>query len=354
MKALYITSLVNFSGKTAVTLAIGKHFQDAGRSVGYLKPVSYQPTTVAGQTVDEDAAFVKSVLGLQANETELAPVIVTPQTLNDCLAGGCDYDNIVKDAVEQAGEGVDLLLLEGGGSLREGYAIGQPTARVAEELDAPVLAIVKFRGRMRLLDDALAAQFRLGDRLLGVILNRIPDTRMDFVKDHAIPFLKSRGIIVLGVLPERPRLAAISVGELREVLDAEQLAANGQDDLLIESLTVGAMGGQEALSRLRRYQNKAVITGGDRTDVLLAALDTSTNALVLTGNLHPAPVVLERAEEQKVPVLLVTSNTIETVEAIENVFGKTRLGLPEKLDAFRSLMAERLDYDQLNKLLGMS
>ena len=64
MKPLYITAVVTFSGKTALALGIGLKLKDAGRKIGYWKPISTQPCTVEGQLVDEDAAFVKRALDL--------------------------------------------------------------------------------------------------------------------------------------------------------------------------------------------------------------------------------------------------------------------------------------------------
>ena len=43
MKSLYVTSTNQYSGKTAVCLALGKRFQADGYKVGYLKPLSLQP-----------------------------------------------------------------------------------------------------------------------------------------------------------------------------------------------------------------------------------------------------------------------------------------------------------------------
>jgi BioD-like phosphotransacetylase family protein len=308
---------------------------------------------IGGRVADEDAAFVKNVLSLGAQAWELSPVVITPQILSQCITEGCDFDERVKDAFEHASQGVDVMLLEGGDSLRTGYAIGLSTPHVAEMLGAKVLVVVKMRGRMRLLDDTLTAQFRLGDQLLGVILNRVPEEENDYVRDQAIPFLEAKGIPVLGYLPERPQLAAISLNELQDVLKAQVLAGQNRMDALVENLMVGAMGGQEALSRFRVIQNKAVITGGDRTDIQLAALDTSTTALILTGNLRPAANILERAEQQGVAVMLVPGNTLETVEAVEAIYGKTRLGQPEKLARFEALMAEYVDYKRLRSLLGL-
>lgn len=354
MKALYITSIENFSGKTAVTLGIGRRMQIDGNKVGYLKPVSYEATQFGGQVIDEDVTFVRNVLGLDQNPADMSAVVVTPDTLADCLSDdGCDFGEAIKQAAEKASEDVDMLLIEGGGSLRQGYVLGLSTQYVAEMLDADVLAIVKYHSQLRMLDDTLTADYRLGDRLAGVIINRVPDDALPFVKEQAVPYLEKRGVNVLGVLPERPNLASISVQELIETLDASVLTGGEKTDGLVEELVIGAMGAREALSRFRQYRNKAVITGGDRTDIALAALETSTTALVLTGNLTPSASVLERAEEANVPVLMVASTTMDTIERIERVFGKTRLGQAEKLAHFEALMAEHVDFKRLGERLGM-
>jgi BioD-like phosphotransacetylase family protein len=65
------------------------------------------------------------------------------------------------------------------------------------------------------------------------------------------------------------------------------------------------------------------------------------------------PEVLRRAEELGVPVLLVRQNTLEAVEAIEQVFGKTRLGQESKLKRFETLFAEHFDFERLCGLLEL-
>jgi BioD-like phosphotransacetylase family protein len=54
----------------------------------------------------------------------------------------------------------------------------------------------------------------------------------------------------------------------------------------------------------------------------MAALETSTTCLILTGNLQPSPLIVKQAEAFGVTVLLVPGNTMETIEAIEQIFGK--------------------------------
>jgi BioD-like phosphotransacetylase family protein len=356
MKSLYITSVEPYSGKTAVCLSLGRYLQGRKLKVGYLKPVSTQPWRMPdGTLADEDAVFVHSALGLEGDPVDSSPIIVTPTTLRAHLQD-LQSDNLIEtiqDAAKQAGAGKDILLLEGGASLREGYAIGLSNLRVAEVLGAPALVLVPYRGEMRLVDDGLTARFRLGEQLFGTIINRVPEDGVDFTNEYALPFLDKKGIRCFGTIPSVPRLSALSVGELIELLDAQVLTKSVNPEALAETLTIGAMTAEAALSRFRRYQNKAVITGGDRTDIQLAALETSTVVMILTGNLHPSPLIIEQAETMNVPILLVKQNTMETIEIVEGSMGRTRLGLPEKMETFLNLMKDHVRLDEICSELGL-
>ena len=354
MNALFVTSVEPYSGKTAVCLALGKQLQARGKVVGYLKPMSTQPwRTPQGSLGDEDTGFVRRALDLEVPES---PIIVTTETLHERLRGG--YQGMlldqIKEAAENAAREVDLLLLEGGASLREGYAMGLSNVRLAEALGAPVLVLVRCHKEMQIVDDALAARYRLGDQLLGVILNHVPDRTSEFLEQIARPYLEKEGVRVIGALPKRPRLSALSVGELKELLKAEVLSETYDPEALIETFTVGAMTAEAALARFRRQKNKAVITGGDRSDIQLAALETSTAALILTGNLQPSPIIIQQADSLGIPVLLVQSATMEAVERIEQAYSRTRLGQPEKLEAFMKLMEEHVDTQAIFAALGLS
>ncbi|MGA9534100.1 MAG: phosphotransacetylase family protein [Anaerolineales bacterium] len=356
MKSLYVTSVEPFSGKTAFCLALGRHLQSKGLSLGYLKPFSTQPwRTPDGQLADEDAVFVDKVLGLGTEPGSLSPVIVTPERLRRRLQDQdiSDLLDRIRQAADDIGHDKDVLLMEGGASLREGYAMGLSNPSVAKALGAPVLVIAKYRGEMEIVDDALTARFRLSDQLLGVVLNHVPEEAAEFVSEYVVPYLQGQGIRVLGWLPSRPRLSALSLTELIGMLDARVLTKDVSLDAMAGTFTVGAMNAEAALSRFRRQQNKAVITGGDRTDIQLAALETSTVALILTGNLRPSPLILEQAENLKVPVLLVPTGTMETVEKIERAYGKTRLGQTEKLDMFQDLVIENLDLEPIYQALSV-
>ncbi len=355
MTSLYITSTKNASGKTAVTLAIGLHLKANGYQVGYLKPISVEPISIGDKAADEDAIFAKDALKLEADPWELSPVMLTVDSLQDYLAAPDEQDMMgrVKSACKAAQTGKDLLLLEGGGGLREGYTVGLPVHQVAKTVGSRILTIVRFVNEIQLLDDAIASQALLGDAFCGIIINRfLPECRT-FISKTGAPYLEKKGIPVFGVMPETQGLSAMTVGEIVALLKAEVLTKYYRPSALVENLTVGAMTAETALSRFRQFSRKAVITGGDRTDLQLAALETSTTCLILTGGLRPSPLVVKQAEEFGVSVVLTPKNTLEAVESIERIYGRTRLSHIAKLRQFQELMDKYFDYDRLYRAIGL-
>ena len=357
MKALYITSTEAFSGKTAVCLALGRRLQREGYRVGYFKPLSTQPWGLTpGRALDEDADFVRRTLGLAESSEDLVGVVLTPALAREMRCGCTERDLMseVKAAYERIVPGKNIILVEGGGSLREGVSLGLGPTMVTEALDMPALVIIRYRNRVSHGDDCVAARLQLGERLLGTLINAVPKKEFRLAEQVCNPCLEKQGIQVLGTLPLQRKLRAISVGELADVLKGEFLVLPEKRDVLIEHLIVGAMHVEQALPRIRRVPGaKAVITGGDRADIQLVALETATRCIILTGHLRPVPEVLRRAEEIGVPVLLVRGNTMETVEAIERVFGKTRLGQTDKLEQFEALLDEHFDFERLYQALGL-
>jgi hypothetical protein len=95
-----------------------------------------------------------------------------------------------------------------------------------------------------------------------------------------------------------------------------------------------------------------VVTGGDRPDIQLAALQTSTRGLVLTGGLHPSAVILKRAQELGIPVLLVGGDTLSVVEEVERLKGRLRVRGEMKIAKARELFAKHVDLARLCDILG--
>ena len=114
----------------------------------------------------------------------------------------------------------------------------------------------------------------------------------------------------------------ISVAKLAEMLDGEILNASEKSENLIENLMVGAMCVDPAPDYFAVRSNKAVITRGDRADIQLGALQTSTRCLIATGGIKPGAVVMSQAEAKGVPVISVSKSTPDTLTTLEQALGQ--------------------------------
>jgi hypothetical protein len=353
MKALYITSGETFSGKSALCVGLGLRFRKDDLKVGYMKPVVVNCAVRDGVPFDEDVNFAKQIFQLDEPFETLCPVALTPAKMDQQLRGPeVNYEPRLREAFDTLSEDCDILVLEGGRSLREGYIAGLPPKRVVDMLDAKVLMIAKYDESL-MVDRILTGQNYFKEAMSGVVINEVPRPQLEHVVDSIVPYLLRHNVAVFGVIRKEQLLAAPSVRELAEGLHAELLCAEACFDELVEHFLVGAMSAESALSYFRRKPNKAVITGGDRTDIQLAALETSTRCLILTGNLYPAPHVLNRAEELCVPVLLTKMDTLATIEIIEGYFNRSRFQQPQKVERFSALLDEYCDFAALYDLLDI-
>ena len=355
-KSIYVTSTQTYSGKSALCVGLLRRLQHDGYEVGYLKPVSTTPTIVGGdQMVDEDSVFIRDTFDLSDAPEDMAPVLLNDRQVMAVLRGDeHDFAERVRSAHRTITKDKDVVVMEGGGSLREGWIVDLAPPQVSAMLDAKDIVVVPYDNDLQVVDDLITARARLGESLLGGVVNNVPKHRLDFARDLAKPFVEQHGVPVLAVLPREKVLQAASVAELRDGLCGEVLCGHHALDELVENVMVGAMSVDSALTYFRRKLNKAVITGGDRPDVQLAALETSTRCLILTGNLRPSPMIIGRAEEAGVPIIMTYYDTFTIVEMVEKFFGKTRFHQEKKIERFEGLLNEHMDFEALYAALGLS
>jgi BioD-like phosphotransacetylase family protein len=349
---LLVGSPEAYSGKSAIILGLAHLFQERGVDIAYGKPMGTCLSESEADTLDEDVRFIAATLNLP--ESRLRPTLLSldADTIARRIRGEDPTD--YQQALSAYGrmQGGSLVLLEGPGTLDEGYLFDLTLPQMAEVLDAPVLLVSRYHSEL-VVDSLLASKRVLGDRLRGVLLNDVPLDQVDAVEANVRPFLESKGIPVLAMLPRSDLLRSVSVAELVHQLNAEVLCRPDRLDLMVESLKIGAMNVNSALKYFRKSRNMAVVTGGDRPDIQLAALETSTHCLILTGQIPPTPAVLSRAEDLEVPILSVDLDTLTTVEIIDRTFGQVRLHESIKVQHIRQLMQSHFDLERLMRSLGL-
>lgn len=353
VKYLLIGSTQAYSGKSATVLGLSYLLQKKGLDIAYGKPLGTCLSESDGTLVEEDVQLIAGSLNLPKNRVAPTLLALDEVTVQKRLRGEdkTDYQQSLAKYLQMPLG--DLVLLEGPGDSSEGSLFELSLLQVAEVVNAAVLLVVRYKSLLS-VEALLSAKQSMGDRLIGVVINDIPPTQLQTTHTTIRPFLEQQGIPVLGMLPKSDLLRSVSVRELVKHLNAEILCRGDRLDLMVESLAIGAMNVNAAVKYFRKRRNMAVVTGGDRVEIQQAALETSTQCLILTGQLPPPPFILNRAEELEIPILSVDLDTLTTVEIVNHTFGQVRVHEPIKVDCIRHLMGEHFDVDRLLSQLRLN
>lgn len=348
--SIYVSG-TRFSGKTALCLGMFGKFQEMGFNVGYFKPVGQGHKMVDGKLRDPDVILMKEVMGLSETLEELCPVVLGKRYL-DKISGECkESSEEIRQAFEKVKADKDVLLIESAARPEFLTCCGLCMPQLAKEFDAKVLFAVKG-------DEDTAAEKAIlyrdyvtwkGGQMLGVVLNFVPYQQLERMRGVVSPVLERCGLEVLGVVPDHHDLTLPTVQDLVEVLEAEVLTGMDNLENLVDNYLVGAMSPESALSWLRRGVGRAFITGGDRTSLILTALETKPSTIVLTGNIYPSVQVLTTAEVKGIPILLVPYDTYTTVTKLELLNGRIMPSSTstKKIQLTRQIISEYVDWKRI-------
>jgi BioD-like phosphotransacetylase family protein len=344
-----VTSIEESTGKTAITLALAQLAREGGETVSYMKPKGTRLQSNVGKTMDDDPMLARELLDLDAEMHQMEPIVYSPTFVEQAIRGREDPAELretVAEQFESTAADADHVFVEGGGSLTTGGIVDLTDAEIADLFDARVVLVATYEQPSD-ADDVIAAADRLDDRLDGVVFNLVADADYDDLETNIVPFLEGREIAVHGVLPRDRSLAGVTVGELADELAAD-VVTDVPTDEYVERFSVGAMGADEALRHFRRTKDAAVITGGDRADIHTAALEAlGVKCLILTGGHRPSGTVVGKAADKGVPILLVQTDTLTTVDRAEEVVRSGRTRDAETVATMRSLLADHADVDSL-------
>ncbi len=350
MIPILVASTTGYAGRTFLSLGLALKLKEMGRTVGLVKPLGTAPVTIGGAVYDADAQFIKDQLGLDEPLGVVSPFVMSYETETLLLQGKeIEARKKVLDACS-AFKKKDFLIIGGAEDLFAGSLLGLDALSLADALKAQVLVVEPWRGEVS-ADALFGAKTMLGKRFLGGVINKTPEAVLGHAKDAVRPFLEKKGVNVFGVIPRDKFLEAVTVQQLNEILAGRVLCCEDRLDGFVENFLIGAMDVDSALNYFRRTQNKAVITGAYRSDIQLAALETSTACIILTGGFQTNEVVLGKARARGVPILSVPDDTFSAIDKIELRMGKTSIREPRKMARAQELLAAGFDmFGFLNKL----
>ena len=352
VSSIYIAAPEGDTGKSAVALGVLQMLCASTARVGVFRPIARS---------DSDTDYILELL-LEYTTVDL--------DYDDCL--GVTYDDVHADPESALSDIVtkyhsvadrcDAVVIVGS----DFTEITNPSelsynARIAANLDAPVLLVLRGSGRTpdeiaqvaAVCANELSAQHA---HLGGTVVNRCDPDHLDDVTAA----LAGRTETVWA-LPENPILMAPTMGELQTAIGGELYS--GDPDLLqreVLRIMVGGMTAEHILERLT--EGVVVIVPADRTDVILALVNANAAegfptlaGIIMNGGLlpHPAIAQLVAGLKPSLPILTTALGTFDTASAADRTRGRMALSAQRKIETALAMMEQHVDASELLERLRL-
>jgi len=346
VSAIYVASPEGDTGKSTIALGILHRLTATVARVGVFRPIT---------RLGEDRDYILELL-LAHTTAGLAYeqcVGVSYQQLHE------DPDVAIADIVDRfhaMAEHCDAVLIVGSDYTN----VASPSelsvnARIAVNLGAPVVLAVRAKGRtpdevVQVVELCLAELAAQHAYTAAIVANRCEPSQL-----KAVAAALEKVTPQTYVLPAEPLLVAPSVADLQQAVDGALI--KGDEALLgreVMSVLVAGMTAEHVLERLTDAM--AVITPGDRSDVVLAVVSAhaaegfpSLSAIVLNGGLelHASIAALVSGLGLRLPIVATALGTFETASAVASARGRVTATSQRKIDTALALIDKYVDIGDL-------
>jgi phosphate acetyltransferase len=355
--AIYIAAPEPETGKSTVALGLLHRLTATVAKVGVFRPIT---------RLGEDRDYILELLlehttaGLSYEQC----VGVTYQQLHadsDAAIAG------IVDSYHAMAEACDVVVIVGS----DYTDVTRPAelsvnARIAVNLGAPVLLTVSGKGRTAkevagVVEVCLAELIAQHAHTAAVVANRCEPAEMPAIRKELDEALRTPSLRSY-VLPEEPLLSAPTVAELEKAVNGTPVSGEASlREREVMGVLVAGMTADHVLERLS--DGVAVVTPGDRSDVLLAVASAhaaegfpSLSCIVLNGGfeLHPSIAALVSGLRLRLPIIATSLGTYDTASAAASARGRVTATSQRKIDTALELMDRYVDITDLLAQLAIS
>lgn len=358
-KAIYIATSDHNSGKSIITLGLMSILIGKTAKVGYFRPIiedfvdgevdNHIETVLSYFNLDiqfEDAyAITKSRLIKKKNKGKIGEVL-----------------DLIIEKYKKLEERFDFVLVEGTSFTGEGTSIELDlNVLIAKNLGIPTIIIGSGVGKtLEELVDSLYLvydSFKVKEvEVLSVFANKVQPENIELVTKSLQKSLPSN--VLVNTIPLISSLNNPTMQEIVNELGAKVLFGENYLNNEIGHFSVGAMQLHNYLVHLDN--NALVITPGDRSDIILGALQANESAnyptisgIILTGNIVPEESILKLIEGLSaiVPIIAVDGGTYHITNKIGSIKSEIYANNTHKIETSITTFEKYVDNDALSERL---
>jgi len=358
-KAIYIATSDHNSGKSIITLGLMSILIGKTAKVGYFRPIiedfvdgevdNHIETVLSYFNLDikfEDAyAITKSRLIKKKNKGKIGEVL-----------------DLIIEKYKKLEERFDFVLVEGTSFTGEGTSIELDlNVLIAKNLGIPTIIVGSGVGKT--LEELLDSLYLVYDsfkvkevEVLSVFANKVQPENIELVTNSLQKSLPAN--VLINTIPLISSLNNPTMQEIVNELDAKVLFGENYLNNEIGHFSVGAMQLHNYLVHLN--ENALVITPGDRSDIILGALQANESAnyptisgIILTGNIVPEESILKLIEGLSaiVPIIAVDGGTYHITNKIGSIKSEIYANNTHKIETSITTFEKYVDNDALSERL---
>lgn len=358
-KAVYVATMESGSGKSIVTLGFMQMLLGKVAKVGYFKPIisdfkngkkdnhidTVRQFFDLEISFDEAYAFTKSeVLELQHNNHQ---DLIVDKIIEKYKALEQKYDFILVEGTDFSGEGTATEL--------------KINSDIAKNLGIPTIIVESGIGKS--MEDFANNMYSACDffkenevEVLAIIANRIKKENLVLVEKALQQRLPNH--VVVNAIPEIEQLSQPTIKEIKDAIQAEILFGKDKMHHQISGFVVGAMQLHNFLPRI--VNNSLMVTPGDRSDLLLGALQAhisesypKLSGILLTGGLKPPPEISKLIEglNHNIPILVAQGGTFSIANKVGDVKPRIYPDNIEKIQLSIRVFEKYVDVEKLAESL---
>ena len=358
-KAIYIATSDQNSGKSIITLGLMSILIGKTAKVGYFRPIiedfvdgeqdNHIETVLSHFNLDiqfeEAYAITKSKLIKKKNKGKIGEVL-----------------DLIIEKYKKLEERFDFVLVEGTSFTGEGTSIELDlNVLIAKNLGIPTIIIGSGIGKT--LDELVDSLYLVYDsfkvkevEVLSVFANKVQPENIELVTKSLQKSLPEN--VLVNTIPLISSLNNPTMQEIVNELDAKVLFGENYLNNEIGHFSVGAMQLHNYLVHL--HDNALVITPGDRSDIILGALQANESAnyptisgIILTGNILPEESILKLIEGLSaiVPIIAVDGGTYHITNKIGAIRSEIYANNTHKIETSITTFEKYVDNEALSERL---
>jgi uncharacterized protein len=315
MEKIVVASTNKSAGKTCIITGLIKA---SGKKCGYIKPFGDRLVYGGKKIWDLDAGFIAGTFDLSEKAEDM-----TIGFDHSKIKYSYDEKTVAKklqDMCAKAGKGKNALIIEGGSEMWHGASVLLDAISVTKHVDGKLVLIIDGED-YDILDDIFFMKKYLDAskvKFAGVIINKVAD--VESFKKTYLADLKKEKVNVLGIVPLTKELSYYQAKHLLDHIIAKNLTGMAGLDKTIKSVFIGDMSENAALSNSAfKKEGKMVVTSGDRSDMILAAIETGSSCILLTNGHTPHANLITKAAHAEIPMFMVPMDTYRTVTHLEHL-----------------------------------